>query len=133
MGIAFRLVLALCLVSEVAFAKVTLRATPLNAVSATSDYTSAAMGTADAMAGSVHCTWASLGGTPDGVFQLQVSNNSGVSWVDKSGAAITVDGASGSDSISLNGSVTEAAYRVKWEKNSVTTSGTLTCKAVFKA
>jgi hypothetical protein len=111
-------------------AETVLSEAPLSSLGAGSDRTSDKMKTTRATMGSVHCTWASLTGTTDGQFLVDVSNN-GTSWVAKAGAAITVASANGDDLISLNGVVTEAFYRVRWVKNNVT-GGTVTCLASFK-
>ena len=104
--------------------------TMLNALGAGTDRTSDKVKTTRATMGSVHCTWASLTGTTDGQFLVDVSNN-GTSWVAKTSAAITVASANGDDLISLNGVVTEAFYRVRWVKNNVS-GGTVTCIGSFK-
>ncbi len=96
-----------------------------------SDRTSSNVDTSNATHGSIHCTWASLTGTLDGTFQAYVSNDGGATWVAKTGALITVSGASGSDLISLNTTVTELLYQVRWTKNLVT-AGSVACNAAFK-
>lgn len=106
------------------------KATSLSAVSAGSNQTGAWIKTGDATHGSAHCTWSGLDGI-DGTFTIQISNDGGVSSVTKTGAIITAAAASGSESISLNGIVTELLYRVVWTKNSNTT-GTVTCNLAFK-
>jgi hypothetical protein len=103
----------------------------INAVTAGADFTPAQpLKTGDATSGSFHCKWASLTGVLDGHFDVEVSNDN-VTWVEKTGATITVSGASGSNLISLNEVVTETYYRITWEKVGVT-GGTVTCNAAFK-
>lgn len=86
--------------------------------------------------GSVHCAWtgASLAEGEEsvsGTFQVQVTNGGGYDWVDKTGALITMSGASGSELISLNGVVTENQYRIHYVKNS-TAAGTVKCNVGFR-
>lgn len=107
------------------------KGTPISAVDANNDYSSAAINTDSATSGSFHCTWAGLTGTLDGTFTVEVSNDGGTSWVEKTGADITVSGDAGGDVISLNGVVTENKYRIVWADNNVS-AGTVNCYAVFK-
>ncbi len=132
MAMRLWLVLVVVLVSGVAEAKVVRRVQPLKSLTAIADYTSDSFDTSSALSGSLHCKWASIGGTPDATFTLEVSNDDGATWVAKSGGVITMSGASGSGAVSLAGVVTEGAYHVKYAKNSVTTTGTVNCYALFK-
>lgn len=109
----------------------TWRGRPVSAVTASADYTSAAIDTSVATSASVHCFWASLTGTLDGQFAVEVSNNTTSGYAPKSGATITVSGATGDEMISLNGVVTEDNYRITWAHNNVS-GGTVNCYAVFK-
>lgn len=99
---------------------------------ASADYTpTGTLDTGTASSASFQCTWASLTGTLDGQFLVQVSNNAGANWTSKSGATITVAGATGDEMISLNGVITEDKYRIKWVHNNVS-GGTVNCYAVLK-
>jgi hypothetical protein len=132
-----RLALSFWLVSSLAFAgtgstATVTKSTAINAAPAGSNFTpTQPTPTGDATRGSYHCKWASLTGVLDGHFDVQVSNDAGATWVAKTGAVITVSGASGSNSISLNGVVTETYYRIVWTAVGVT-GGTVTCNAAFK-
>lgn len=104
----------------------------INAQVASADYTpSGYIDASTSTFGSVQCLWASLTGTLDGQFIVEVSNNDGTTWTAKSGAAFTVSGATGNDSISLNAVVSEDRYRVRWVHNNVS-GGTVNCYATFK-
>lgn len=109
----------------------TTKSRTINAITASADYTGAAINAGTALNASFQCSWASLTGSLDGTFQVEVSNNSGTNWTTKSAAAITVSGATGADMISLNGVVTEESYHIKWTHNNVS-GGTVNCYAVFK-
>lgn len=118
-------------VSAFADVKETFRGKVINAQVASADYSSAWFDTASALNVSFHCIWASLTGTLDGQFLVDVSNDAGVTAAAKSGATLTVSGASSDDVISLNGVVTEQKYRIRWVHNNVS-GGTVTCHASAK-
>jgi hypothetical protein len=103
----------------------------LDSVSAASNQASAAQATDAYPRLSVHIIWSSLTGTVDGTVKLQVSNTGG-DWVDKTGASVTLSGASGADMISLNGVCTEFYYRVVYTKNNIT-GGTISAVVAAKA
>lgn len=103
----------------------------ISAKPAAADYTSAWFDTSNASSVSVHCLWASLTGTLDGQFLVDVSNDGGTNDAPKSGATLTVSGATGDDVISLNGVVTEEKYRVRWVHNNVS-GGTVNCYVAAK-
>lgn len=106
----------------------------LSDVSAAEDATQTIVSDTEyATSGSYHCVWADLttGGALDGHFDVETSSDAGVTWVAKSGATILATTADGESSISLNGIVTEARYRIKWVDESVT-GGTVNCYAIFK-
>lgn len=103
----------------------------LDAASAASDQISSAESTDAYPRLSFHVIWASLTGTIDGTVKVQVSNTGG-DWVDKTGASVTLSGASGADMISLNGVVTEHYYRVVYTKNNIS-GGTITVVGAAKA
>lgn len=83
---------------------------------------------------SVQLIWSGLTGTINGVLTVEVSDD-GTNWDTKkiggSDATITVSGAAGNDTLSLDGIVTERYYRVNWAKNLVT-GGTLDCILIAK-
>jgi hypothetical protein len=120
--------------TSLAQVQVVARVTPINAASAfAADITSSAITTDGARTGSLHCKWASIGGTPNATFAFEVSNDAGVSWVTKPSTTITMSGTSGQDLISLDSNkVTESLYRVKYTKTGVTTTGSVSCFVLFK-
>lgn len=69
--------------------------------------------------GSAQVVWSGLTGTVNGTVQLNVSND-GTDWDSKSGASVTLSGASGHATISLNGVASEEFYQVVYSHTGVT-------------
>ncbi len=103
----------------------------LTAVTAGADHDSVAVDSSAALYGSFQVIWASLTGTVNGVAKVQVSNDGGTSWDDLSGATLTVSGASGHNTISIAGVLTESLVRVDYAHTGVT-GGTISCYATLK-
>ena len=86
---------------------------------------------------SVQLIWSGLTGTLDGVLSIEVSDD-GTNWDTKTiqvagvtvDAKITVSGAAGNDSISID-LLTERYYRARWTKTGVT-GGLVTCILIAK-
>ena len=85
---------------------------------------------------SVQLIWSGLTGTLNGVLSVEVSDDN-INWNPKmdiaatpAAFAITVSGASGNKSISID-NTTERYYRVNWAKTGVT-GGTITCILMAK-
>lgn len=79
--------------------------------------------------GSLQCRWSSLTGSVDATATLQATDD-GLNWQDKSGAVLTLSGATGNGILSLT-NITETNYRVNYAHNSVT-GGLLSCVFVAK-
>lgn len=107
-------------------AAIMVRAHPVSTTTAGTSVTSSAIDTSYAGAyGALQCYWSSITGSVDGTVKLQVSLDNS-NWTDKSSATFTMSGASGTNEISLNGTMTEHFYRAVYTHNSIS-GGNLDC------
>ncbi len=113
------------------FAAQTFKGRILSAVTAGADHDSAAVDASGSLYASFQIIWTSLSGTINGTAKVQVSNDGGTSWDDVSGASLTLSGASGHDTISINGVLTEDMVRVSYAHGSIS-GGTVNCYATMK-
>lgn len=106
----------------------------LSAADANDDQTSSAIAVSKMGRLSVWVSWASLTGSVDASFKVQVASTAGPpessEWVDKTGAGFVLSGASGAESISIT-NLTERWFRVVYTDNSVS-GGTITARCHAK-
>lgn len=103
---------------------------PCTAVPGYSSFTSTAIDLSKYKYGSFQAAWTGLTGTLTGNFKLQVSDNSGTNWEDKTSATVGVTTTAGTKVFSLV-NVTENAYRVVYTPGGIT-GGVLNCFFIAK-
>ncbi len=129
----FALTLAVGLLSPAAnsFAAQTFSGRILSSVTAGADHNSAAVDASGSLYASFQVIWTSLTGSVDGVAKVQISNDGGTSWDDVSGASLTLSGANGHSTLSVNGVLTEDKVRISYAHVSIS-GGTVDCYATLK-
>ncbi len=95
-----------------------------------SDYTSAGSDLLGMKYASAQVVWSGFTGTLNASFKLQVSDNAGSNWEDKSGTTLSLATTAGNKVVSMT-NVTEQFYRLLYLHGSVT-GGTVNCYLVAK-
>ena len=80
--------------------------------------------------GSIQFIWSGFDAA-DSTVKMQTTDSNGLSFDDKSGTSFTIDSASGSLSLSFNGTLTSQAIRFVATRNS-STAGIISIYATFK-